>query len=133
MDFADSSIITMAEASSGSRNPAESPTATQLCIQGHCRYPELIPILRKLNPAESSPPRYDRSSARAPSSDIWLLEYTYPTPRRVVSPISHTHPADRAVESVAEAIGTVSSRYGTCTAQALLTNNTSFAARNGTP
>ena len=67
------------------------------------------------------------------SSDKWLSEYTYPTPRRVESPMSHTQPAERAVEIVAEAIGVDSSGCGTCTAHALLTNSTSFLETNGTP
>lgn len=71
IDFADSSIITMAEASSGSRNPADSPTATQLWVQNFRRYPELMLIFRKLRSQVGSPraSRYFRNSPSAASSD----------------------------------------------------------------
>jgi hypothetical protein len=91
-------------------------------------------ILRKLKSRVTSPRcfRYDCNSSSAASSDVWLPENTYPTPRRVVRPMSHIQPADCAVEIVAEPIAASSLGYGTCTAQALSMNNTSLLERNGT-
>jgi hypothetical protein len=73
MSLADSSMSTIADASSGSRNPAASPTATQLRFQNVCRCPERIAILRA-GRSRAAGPMYARSSRSAASSEMWRLE-----------------------------------------------------------
>ena len=60
---------------------------------------------------------YRSSSRSAASSVVCVLEYTWPTPRRVGSPMSQIQPALCAVEMVWHAMGHVGSVYGTCSGE----------------
>jgi len=68
----DASISISAEASSGSRNPADRPTATQLFCQKRARCPASM-LMRRADSPWAAVPTWRRSAASAASSLICAL------------------------------------------------------------
>ena len=87
--------------SSGSRNPPESPIATQFFSHERSRRPAVKRSNRGSVVVGASSPA--SSSAAARSSSICALEKTCPLPTRCCSGIRHRQPAAAAVARVREA------------------------------
>src|SRR6185503_243557 len=100
--------------SSGSTNPPDSPTATQLRFQVFLRRP--VTNLRKRGSASALPSRFFSNVAAASSSLRNLLEYTWPLPMRFCNGMRHCHPAVCAVARVYGSSGPELSQ-GTATAR----------------